>query len=118
MSSPKFEVNIVEEKENPLLSRKEAVFEVVHTMSSTPSRKEVREKLAGKLNADPSLVHIVKMETKTRTWKTRGTVHAYFSPEKAEQVIPKYFAWRGLPKSEKEKLLKEKKAKKAAAPKK
>jgi ribosomal protein S24E len=107
-------MKILKETLNPLLERKEVIFEITHEKAPTPSRVEVKEKIAGKLNADPNLIYIEKMKTKTNTWKTLGLAHVYNSPVKAKILVPKYIVTRSLPKEERAKL-KEKKPTKAPA---
>ena len=102
------EVKLLKEYENPLLERKEVEFEVTHVKASSPSRFEVKEKLAEKLGVDPKFVYIIKMETKTNTWKTFGIAHVYNSEERAKLLLPKHIILRNLPKKEKEKVEKEK----------
>ncbi len=102
------EIKLLKENQNVLLGRKEIEFEVLHEKASSPSRLEVREKLASMLNVNPESVYIIKMITKANTWKTIGIAHVYNSPEKAKILIPKHLLLRSIPKEEKEKL-KEKK---------
>jgi len=103
---------------NPLLNRKEVKFEILHQGVSTPPRPEVREKIAKKIHVDPTLVYIIKMETKTNTWKTGGIAYAYDSAEKAKVIVPKHIFTRDLPKEERTKLKEKKPARKTTPSKK
>lgn len=54
------EINIKEERENPLLNRKEVYFLATFT-GATPSRKEVKSALSNKLGADLNKIVIDKL---------------------------------------------------------
>jgi len=59
------EIKILSETENPLLKRKEAVFQVEHNQTgSTPPRTEVKEAIAKALKKDASLVLSKKWKPK------------------------------------------------------
>jgi ribosomal protein S24E len=103
------EIRVIKEYQNPLLGRKEIEFEVTHVKASSPTRFEVKEKLSQMLNVKPESIYIIKMETKTNTWRTLGTAHIYNSEERAKLLLPKHIILRNLPKEEREKL-KEKKS--------
>ncbi|RLI14574.1 MAG: 30S ribosomal protein S24e [Candidatus Hecatellales archaeon] len=97
MSERKFELNIVSDQPNPAVGRREICFEVHHEQSSTPTRLEVKEKLAAKLNADPSTLIIEKMVTKVNSWKTVGTAYLYDSAERAKLFTPKHILRKEFP---------------------
>ncbi len=102
-------LTILEEKQNPLLHRKEVLFEVTHEQTSSPEKVNIKSKIAGIFTAEPELIQIIKMKTKTNTWKTVGTAHIYSSRENAERIIPKHLLHRELPTEEKAKLKETKK---------
>jgi len=108
------EVKITEEQKNILLKRKEILFEVDHSQTrGTPSRLDIRNKLAEILKTKPELVYVKRVETKTGTMKARGEANAYESVEQAKLVEPEYIVARNMPAEEK----KEKAEEKAEAPK-
>jgi len=91
-------VKIVSEKENPLLKRKEIVFEVNHQENgSTPPRTDVKKALADILGVNHSLVFIKQFETKTGTLIAQGRANIYPNVEQAEKIEPKYVIQRNLP---------------------
>lgn len=91
-------VKIVSQEFNPLLKRKEIVFEVEHgETGGTPTRLEVREKLASKLKTSLELVYVRKMETKTGTMIAMGEANAYDSVEQARLLEPEYIVARNVP---------------------
>jgi small subunit ribosomal protein S24e len=92
------EVKILSENENPLLKRKEVVFQVEHNQTgSTPPRLEVRNAIAKILKTDVSLVFIKKLETKTGTRKSVGLANVYDSLEHAKLIEPEYIVKRNMP---------------------
>lgn len=107
------EVKIIEEQQNILLKRKEIQFEVEHSQTKgTPSRLEIRNKLAEMLKTKPEFVYIKRVETKTGTMKATGQANAYESLEQAKFIEPKYIVTRNMPPAEK----KEKPEEKVEAP--
>ncbi len=107
------ELKIIDERKNVLLKRREITFEVNHSQTkSTPSRVELRNKLAEVLKTKPELVYIKHVETKTGTMLAAGKANAYDSAEQARRVEPKYIVARNTPESEK----KEEKAEGETAP--
>jgi len=79
-------------KKNPLIGRREITFEVEEI--STPSRAEIRRDIAVLMKTELENVWIRKMETKSGTRTTVGTVHIYDEAEKALQVEPEYIIKR------------------------
>ena len=91
-------VKIVSREYNPLLKRKEVVFEVEHSDTrGTPPRFEVRKKLASKLKTSLDLVYVRKVETKTGTMTAVGEANAYDSIEQAKLLEPKHIVARNTP---------------------
>jgi len=98
------EVKITEEQQNILLKRREILFEVEHSQTKgTPSRLEIRNKLAEVLKTKPELVYVKRVETKTGTMKAKGEANAYESVEQAKLVEPEYIVTRNMPSEKKEK---------------
>jgi small subunit ribosomal protein S24e len=92
------EVEIVSEKENSLLKRKEVRFRVEHgEPGNTPLRLEVRKALAAALKKNADLVFVKKMETKTGTRVAVGSANVYDSLEQAKLIEPKYIVKRNSP---------------------
>lgn len=98
------EIKITEEQQNILLKRKEIQFEVEHSQTKgTPSRLEIRNKLAEMLKTKPELVYVKRVATKTGTMKAKGEANAYESIEQAQRIEPKYIVTRNTPAEKKEK---------------
>ena len=70
------DVDVIAEEENPMLHRTDVTFELVHE-DATPSRLQVRDSLAAKLNKDADEVVVRKLETKFGMRKTVGFAKVY-----------------------------------------
>ncbi len=102
-------LTISEEKQNPLLYRKEVLFEISHQKAPSPEKVNIKSEISRIFTAEPDLIQIINMKTKTNTWKTTGTAHIYSSREKAKKIIPQHLFQRELPTEEKSKLKETKK---------
>jgi small subunit ribosomal protein S24e len=91
------EIQIISQKENPLLKRKEVQFNVGHDPGSTPPRQEVRRAVATALKSNVDLVFVKKFETKTGTHTAVGTANLYESIEQARLIEPEYIVKRNVP---------------------
>jgi small subunit ribosomal protein S24e len=98
------EIKIISEKYNPLLKRKEVIFQVEHEQTrGTPPRFEIRNKLAEMLKIDLDRIYVKKLETKTGTMVALGEANAYNSVEQAMFIEPKFVIERNTPKEKEEK---------------
>lgn len=92
------EIKITSQQHNPLLKRKEIIFEVNHEETKgTPSRFEIRKKLAETLKANIELLYVRKVETKTGTMLAAGEANLYDSPEQVKLVEPEHIITRNMP---------------------
>jgi len=99
-------VNITSRETNRLLQRTEVTFEVEHEEGGTPPRLEVRRELAAALKADPQLVYVRKVETKTGTTTAAGRANVYGSLEQAQLLEPEHIIARNAPPEKPEEELK------------
>ncbi|WP_312911836.1 30S ribosomal protein S24e [Natronosalvus caseinilyticus] len=79
------DVDIISEEENPMLHRSNVTFELTHD-EATPSRLQVRDSLAAKLNKDADEVVIRKLDTKFGMRKTVGHAKVYETSAHATEV--------------------------------
>ncbi|WP_247002545.1 30S ribosomal protein S24e [Halosolutus gelatinilyticus] len=79
------DVDIISEEENPMLHRTDVTFELTHE-DATPSRLQVRDSLAAKLNKDADEVVIRKLDTKFGMRKTVGHAKVYNTADNAREV--------------------------------
>ena len=79
------DVDILSETENPMLHRTDVTFELTHD-DATPSRLQVRDSLAAKLNKDADEVVVRKLDTKFGMRKTVGQAKVYETATAAVDV--------------------------------
>ena len=79
------DIQVIEEKSNPMLNRREVVFKVIHD-EATPSRKSVAERLAATMNSKPGLVFVDSLRTEFGKRETVGYAKIYETAERARQV--------------------------------
>ena len=87
------EIDIISEKENPMLHRTDVRFEVTHEEAS-PSRLSVRDSLAAKLNKDSDEVVVHKLDTKYGMRTTVGYAKVYETSDAASEVEQEYMLER------------------------
>jgi len=95
-------IKIISDNYNPLLKRREIIFEVNHTQSGTPPRFEVRKALAQTVKADLERVYVKKFETRTGTMIAVGEANIYDTVEQAKLIEPEYIILRNQPKEKPE----------------
>lgn len=80
------ELEIVDKRDNPLLSRVEVRFKVLHDAASTPSRKEVREAVAKAVNAQKERVVVDILTAAFGKGETEGYAKVYKNKQEAMRV--------------------------------
>ena len=88
------EILIERQKDNPLLKRKEVYFRVRY--EATPSRKDVREKLSGLLNAELNRLVIRWMKPEFGKMEAEGYALIYDSEEDMRAVEEDYVIRRNF----------------------
>jgi small subunit ribosomal protein S24e len=88
------DVKVVSEKANPLLGRKEYVFEVAHPEGPTPKREDVRKLLSEVLKVPKDRLILEHMRARFGTQRTRGLVHAYDSKDMVAKVVREHILIR------------------------
>lgn len=83
------EVTILEEKENPLLDRKDLKVKITHD-AATPKILEVREKLAAMLGVDKETLILDSFKSKFGARESIGFAKVYKTKERALQVEPRH----------------------------
>jgi small subunit ribosomal protein S24e len=81
----KLDIQIIEEKNNPLLNRREVVFRVNHE-SATPSRKSIVDRIAATMNSKEGLVIVDNLKTEFGKRETIGYAKIYETVERVNQV--------------------------------
>ena len=95
------ELQIIKDKKNPLLKRREVSLRIVN--KGTPSRIEVKNKLAAIANSKPELIVIGQLNTAFGKQEIMGTASIYESEERLKQLAHQHLIARDAPKPAEEK---------------
>ncbi len=88
------DIEIVGDRKNDLLSRREIEFVVKHSGAPTPSLEEVRSALSAKLSIKPETLIVKNYKTLTGAPSTRGRANVY--PSKDAIIEPKHLIKRNI----------------------
>ena len=91
-------VEILSEKENKPLGRKEIAFKIDHAGESTPSRADIRSKIVAQFNADSTAVAISTLDTHFGIGVTKGAAHIYENAEQMKRIELSHMVKRNEPK--------------------
>jgi small subunit ribosomal protein S24e len=83
------DIKILKDKKNPLLNRRELDF-LVKYEGSTPSRSDIRNKLAAMLNAPLELLIIQRIKTEYGMQEGKGYAKLYEDADRMKQVELEY----------------------------
>ena len=81
---------ILEERDNPLLYRKELIVEIDHVGEPTPSREEVRKRIAALKGVSENLVIVHTIKPMFGIGKSKAFIKIYQSEEKLKEIEPEY----------------------------
>lgn len=96
------DIKVIKDKKNSLLNRRELDF-VVKYEGSTPSRNDIRNKLAAMLNAPLDLLVIQRIKTEYGMQESKGYAKLYEDADRMKQVEQAYILKRNaVPGSETE----------------
>lgn len=91
------EIQIIKDKTNSLLNRREISLRVKD--KATPSRIEVKGKLAALLNSKPELIVIERLDTIYGKQELMGTACIYQAEERLKQLAHQHLIARDAPKA-------------------
>ncbi|MCZ7394721.1 MAG: hypothetical protein ABOK23_02540 [Candidatus Methanoperedens sp.] len=91
------EIQIIKDKTNPILNRREISLKIKER--ATPSRIEVKGKLAALLNSKPELIVIEHLDTIYGKQELTGTACIYQSEERLKQLAHQHLVARDAPKA-------------------
>jgi small subunit ribosomal protein S24e len=106
MRETEMKIHLLQNKKNKLLRREELELEVTES-KSTPSRKELLERIAETAGSKPELIVIQRIEQQFGTHTNRVSARAYENREALEKTELKHLV--GRDKGEKKKPSKKKK---------
>jgi len=95
------EIKFVSVKKNPLLNRKEVDFLIEQYSKTTPSRLEVKRKIAAELKSPEETVFVKKMQTLTGSNITVGIANIYENIKHADLIEAKHIKKRNIIKEKK-----------------
>jgi ribosomal protein S24E len=84
------QIDITQQVDNALFARKDVKFVLRHDGEATPSRKKMRELVAGAIGSKADAIVIDHMESATGMSATRGVARAYKSKAEALAVERKH----------------------------
>src|SRR5512139_1314816 len=90
------ELQIIKDKKNPLLKRREVSIKINN--KGTPSRIDIKNKLAAMANSKPELIVIEHIDTVFGNQEVVGTVSIYQSEDRLKQLAHRHLLARGAPK--------------------
>lgn len=106
-----FNIEIVEEKKNPLINRVEIKFKIDHFGEGTPNRLELKKKIAKMKKANEKLTIIRKVKTLFGSSHDIGTAHIYNEAKELQYFEPFHIQTRNLEKEKRAEVYKLKKRK-------
>jgi len=93
-----FEIEIIEEKKNPLIDRIELTFRVDHFGASTPNRLDIKKKIAASQGSDEKLTIVKKLKTHFGASYSLGKVYIYDNAKDLQFFEPFHIKVRNLEK--------------------
>jgi ribosomal protein S24E len=88
------EIEVIQKKDSPLLSRTEISFKIKHPKESTPKRSEVREELALQMSVKKNCVVIDNMQAEFGKPETIGFAKIYLKDKDAREYERKHILKR------------------------
>ncbi len=108
----KLDLEVVEEKKNDLLHRKEIKLKIKHEFAPSPDRLTIRAKIAAKYAVPEAQVIVKQMKNFYGAPEEICTIFIYDSVENAKKIEPAYMMIRNMPKEQRKDAIKALKAKK------
>ncbi len=90
-------IDVLKEKENVLLGRKEIDFICFHPNEGTPIRYDIRKRLGALFNADIETVYIRALKSEFGRAASKGLAMIYNSPERALEIEREHIIKRNQP---------------------
>jgi small subunit ribosomal protein S24e len=104
-------IEITEEKKNPLIERTELTFRIDHFGTGTPNRLEVKKKIAAMQGSNDKLTIIRNLETHFGASHIMGKAHIYDNAEELQYYEPFHIQVRNLEKDKRTEIYQLKKRK-------
>ena len=94
------DIKVVEERQNPLIGRRELKVVVTHVGRGTPSRYELRQRISELYKAPLECVYVVNVSTRYGQGLSMARVHVYNDPARAEEIEDEHVKRRNAPPGE------------------
>jgi len=104
-------IEITEEKKNPLVDRLEVTFRIDHFGKGTPNRLEVKKKISAMQGSDSKLTIIKNLSSQFGSSSTQGIVYIYENTKDLQFYEPFHIQVRNLEKDKRTELIQLKKRK-------
>lgn len=108
-----FNIEILEEKKNPLIDRIELKFKIDHFGKGTPNRLEIKKNIAKMKKANENLTIIRKIKTHFGAAHDIGIAHIYEDAQELQYFESFHIQARNLEKDKRTEIYKLKKRKEA-----
>ncbi len=108
-----FDIEILQEKKNPLIDRLELQIKINHFGKGTPNRLDLKKKVAGLKTSDENLTIIKKIKTHFGATEDIGKVYIYNNQKDLEFFEPFHIRVRNLPKDKRTEIYNLKRKKEA-----
>lgn len=92
-----FEIEIIEEKRNPLIDRTELKVRIEHFGAGTPNRLEIKKKITALKNSNDTLTIIHKIQTQYGSTQDIGIINIYDNVKELQFFEPFHIQVRNLP---------------------
>jgi len=107
-------LSILDDRTNPLIRRREIVFQVEHPGSPTPTASSLKDRLAGLLGSKPEATFIVSLKGLAGLQRSEGVCHIYSSSADGKILEPEHTQRLNMGLDERKKVLEEMKKAKAS----
>jgi len=107
-------LSIIDDRTNPLIRRREIVFQVEHPGSATPTTSSLKERLSGLLGSKPEATYIVSLRGLAGLQRSEGVCHIYTSPADGQTLEPDHTRRLNMAPDERKKVLEEMKKARAS----
>ena len=98
-------IEIIEEKKNPLIERTEIKFRIDHFGNGTPNRLDVKGKIAAMQGANEKLTIVKKIKTHFGAAQIIGMAYVYDNGKELQYYEPFHIQVRNLPKEKRTEIL-------------
>ena len=108
-----FDIEILQEKKNPLIDRLELQVKINHFGKGTPNRLDIKKKIAAMKTSDENLTIVKKIKTHFGATEDLSKIYIYDNKKDLEFFEPFHIRVRNLPKEKRTEIYNLKRKKEA-----